>query len=376
MLSSGRLSRAIRLSVIGAVVILGLTAVLGGAVSGGATPGRTSTTRAMAATSPAVTVGMPFAGKWAYNQKVLPPYVDTCPGGGYSCPGLSSHPSVHKTDGGGDWATDLYAPAGTQVRLRVKISSGQLSYAWKTSTGCPDSTWILVKVDGAPVGTIYYSHLAKGATRSGPITNGMLLGRIADPSTDGNCNPGPHVHIELKNSRAGSYACWTDHGNPGVKLDEGTPIGVLGRPNAGRKSSCAASGSPPPNSHWVVAPTTTATAVLHDLDRTTRIFSHGICYRSRENFSLDFPKRLTISIFGVASQSNGPLRNGVKYATSFDENLEIQRLVAVLYDGHANLVGKQFVEFTGRRTGLFWIYELWNGYGPIAGSFVRGNFTC
>src|SRR5688500_12760864 len=54
-----------------------------------------------------VDVGMPFDGKWGYNVLVSPPYTD----------GNSSHPSVHARYGM-DWAADLYAGAGTQVRLR------------------------------------------------------------------------------------------------------------------------------------------------------------------------------------------------------------------------------------------------------------------
>src|SRR5438270_11538990 len=72
-------------------------------------------------TSQAV-VGMPFTGKWAWNASVMqpfPPYADTCPKGESNCPGYSSHPSVHHTPGGGDWATDLYAAEGTQVKLEV-----------------------------------------------------------------------------------------------------------------------------------------------------------------------------------------------------------------------------------------------------------------
>ena len=78
-------------------MILGLTALLSGAIASGVMLDRTSSARGAAATSSIVTVGIAFAGKWAYSQKVLPPYADTYPGRG-SCPGLSSHPSVHKTD--------------------------------------------------------------------------------------------------------------------------------------------------------------------------------------------------------------------------------------------------------------------------------------
>src|SRR5206468_6745675 len=64
------------------------------------------------ASTPQAVVGMPFVGQWAWNANVMqpfPPYVDSCPNGESNCPGLSSHPSVHHTPGGGNWATDVYA---------------------------------------------------------------------------------------------------------------------------------------------------------------------------------------------------------------------------------------------------------------------------
>lgn len=176
-------------------------------------------------------VGMPFDGKWAYNVPVKPvngKYNDV----------TSSHPSVHAAPGGGDWATDLYAPVGEPVKLHVS-SSGNLGFSWLSSSGCPSSTKIEVKVNGQPVGWIYYTHLA-GAVRSGPIKNGMTLGTVANPATDGGCNPGHHVHIELKNARSGTYACWTDHGLPGTAvLSEGTSLGVLGSSNKAKRQKCS-----------------------------------------------------------------------------------------------------------------------------------------
>jgi hypothetical protein len=57
-------------------------------------------------------VGMPFAGTWAWNTtNVTPPYTDN----------NSSHPSVHAKYYG-DWATDVYAKAGTAVKLNVKAN--------------------------------------------------------------------------------------------------------------------------------------------------------------------------------------------------------------------------------------------------------------
>jgi hypothetical protein len=64
--------------------------------------------------SESVDIGLPFTGKWAYNVPAGPPYDDIG----------ESHPAGHHTPGGGDWATDLYAPAGTPVRLRLSNPTG------------------------------------------------------------------------------------------------------------------------------------------------------------------------------------------------------------------------------------------------------------
>lgn len=180
---------------------------------------------AMAAPPPAQ-AGMPFTGQWAYNADVSPPYTDS----------NSSHPSVHHVPGGGDWGTDLYAPAGTAVKLRV-TSSGALTFSWRATTNgtCGRRTQLNVFVDGVHVGWLYYEHLS-GAVKSGAITNGMTLGTVANA---GACNAGPHIHVEFKN--ATNYACYTDNGRPGVKLSEGAALGMLGSANTGAKQACASS---------------------------------------------------------------------------------------------------------------------------------------
>jgi hypothetical protein len=170
------------------------------------------------------TIGMPFTGKWAYNADVKPPYTDS----------NSSHPSVHQNYYG-DWATDIYAAEGVPVKLHVSSSDGVLSFYWisRTSGLCGQRTVIGVKVNGVDVGSVYYEHLNSAVT-SGVITNGMTVGTV---HSWGVCNPGPHVHIELKNSSG--YACYLDKGNPGVTVQDEDLIGVLGSPNNGSKQPCA-----------------------------------------------------------------------------------------------------------------------------------------
>ena len=61
---------------------------------------------AYAANAKQAVVGMPFEGKWAYVNKVKPPYTDS----------NSSHPSVHNSYSF-QWATDLYASSDTEVKV-------------------------------------------------------------------------------------------------------------------------------------------------------------------------------------------------------------------------------------------------------------------
>lgn len=189
-----------------------------------------------AATAESAELGMPFAGKWAYNVVVGPPYNDA----------NSSHPSVHAIHGGADWATDLYAAPGTQVRLRVKNETGALSFSWKaTSTSCGTSTGVNIHVDGQLVGWIYFAHL-DGAVRSGPISNGMVLGRV----TGSGCIPAPHVHLEVR-ADSGNRACWTDKGNAGVTVADNSTIGKLGRTGATTaRAKCPASSGSVPFGHY------------------------------------------------------------------------------------------------------------------------------
>ncbi|HEV7454392.1 MAG TPA: hypothetical protein VGO07_03975, partial [Candidatus Saccharimonadales bacterium] len=189
-----------------------------------------------AATNQAV-IGMPFAGKWAWNASVMqpyPPYVDSCPSGASNCAGFSSHPSVHHTPGAGDWATDVYAAEGTAVKLDVTYQTGTtLTFSWKSVTSCGQSTAVNVIVDGTTVGWIYFAHINSAVT-TGAITNGMTLGTVHDWGA--NCNPGVHVHTEFKNTT--NHSCYADNGAPGVTLAYGDNLAVLGSNNTAAQDAC------------------------------------------------------------------------------------------------------------------------------------------
>lgn len=141
--------------------------------------------------------------------------------------------------GGGDWATDVYAAEGTAVKLDVTYQTGTtLTFSWKTtSTTCGQSTGVNVIVDGTTIGWLYFAHL-NGAVTSGAITNGMQLGTVHDWVVNGvHCNPGVHVHIEHKNTT--NYSCYVDNGQPGVTLNYGANLGVLGSSNTGAQQACS-----------------------------------------------------------------------------------------------------------------------------------------
>ncbi len=200
--------------------ILVILALLFGATAvtvGTATP-------AAADTTPEAVIGMPFTGKWAWNVGISPPYTDE----------NSSHPSVHHTPGGGDWATDIYASEGTAVRLMVPYATAALSFSWGTSsTSCGTSTRLNVFVGGTNVGWLYFAHL-QGAVTSGALTNGMTLGTVHNW---GGCNPGTHVHVEFHNTT--NHSCYVDLGNPGsTNVPLGDAFGVLGSSNAGTREAC------------------------------------------------------------------------------------------------------------------------------------------
>src|SRR5450631_2698333 len=70
------------------------------------------------AAHPVATVGMPFAGTWASNAFVAPPYTAT----------NSSYPAVTPANNGGDWSTDVWAGEGTPVILQVTGADGPVTF--------------------------------------------------------------------------------------------------------------------------------------------------------------------------------------------------------------------------------------------------------
>ena len=183
---------------------------------------------------------MPFTGNWAYN---IPTTASCGPSNSQT-----SHPQCHENYYG-DWGNDLHASEGTPVHFNVTSASGALTYTWGATTNgtCGERTRINVLVNGELVGTVYYEHL-QGAVKTGPITNGMTVGRV-HLHGQGSCNPGPHLHIEFRNPTG--FSCYYNKSTPqltaGMTVNEGDPIGRLGNNNATtNKQACAAPPPPPP----------------------------------------------------------------------------------------------------------------------------------
>ena len=249
-------------------------------------------------------IGMPFAGKWAYNVNVNPPYTDA----------NSSHPSVHAAPGGGDWATDLYASVGTDVKLNIPYATGSLTYSWaSSSTSCGQSTRLNIFVDGVNVGWLYFAHLNNAVT-SGAISNGMTLGTVKDW---GGCNPGPHVHVEFHN--ATNFSCYVDNGHPGVALTAGSNLGVLGSDNAAARQACSSVPSATVGSASKPAAVTYTTGAYSELNVFTRGGSH--IYKDTWNGSS----------WSGFSDMGGVNFVGDPYAVQFQSELDV---FALSSDGH------------------------------------------
>ncbi|BCB84441.1 hypothetical protein [Phytohabitans suffuscus] len=179
-------------------------------------------------------IGMPFEGRWGWNVEINPPYSDD----------NSSHPSVHHTPGGGDWAADIYAAAGKEVKLKA-TSSGNLSFTWGSASGsCGESRRVNVFVDESQVGWMYVTHLTNAASTASAPTEGMTIGKIANLSCNPGGSAGKHVHLEFKN--ISNHSCYTDNGKAGVLLSEGVGLGKLGSSNSSPRQACAATPPPPP----------------------------------------------------------------------------------------------------------------------------------
>jgi hypothetical protein len=188
-----------------------------------------------------IEIGMPFAGKWAYNVPASTPWDDDI---------NDSHPAAHDPVGSGDpdWATDLYAAAGTDLGIYFSGPAGtkvKANGTWDSScSGAGSGIKLDVYIDNTKVGQVTYAHLVKNtiddngshANNDGYYDNGAYIGEIVSGSSG--CYGGGHTHVEFNNVT--NHACYLDFGQPGSStISAGTAIGEIGSGNGGNQQVCA-----------------------------------------------------------------------------------------------------------------------------------------
>jgi hypothetical protein len=207
-----------------------------------------SASKATAAASDLATIGMPFDGKWAWNVPASGNWYDNV---------NDSHPATHENYAA-DWATDLYAAPGTNVRVWVLYATSaytlKITSVSDTSCGAGKRVRVGVFFGGQERGWVQYDHLNTAVTMGSNVSNGASLGTTSNWGLKScyqvSSDSGVHVHASMKNSGSG-YSCWADRGQPGgAVLASKSDLGMIGSPNNGIKQSCQGGfpthGSPTP----------------------------------------------------------------------------------------------------------------------------------
>lgn len=181
-------------------------------------PTPTPTPPATSGALPALNVQPPFSGTWNRFNTVNPPQ--------------------HSPLFGGDWATDVYAPAGTAVQVRAWPVSQQGAVQYKVvgiQNTCGNPANVAgqaVRVEffyqGIDVGWALYGHLDRVQVSVGQwIGHGQTLGYLRQWNNSScwqvNNGDGVHTHMEVYSNR--NFACYI--ARPwGAHLDY---WGVIGR---------------------------------------------------------------------------------------------------------------------------------------------------
>lgn len=227
---------------------------------------------AAAGNAESVQIGMPFSGKWAYN-------VLTTAGCG-SGANQTSHPSCHELYGY-QWAVDVYAPDGTEVKLKLSNATGALSYEFveKADGSCGHRFDIKVKVDSTWVGEIYFEHLKEEITSQAALDTAMSAGGGVVGKVDQTCHVGfAHTHLGFKNiSPSAGYSCYINHSTTthtaGMDLAEGTTLGWLGADGTDVQQVC--SGDQPGGQPPAPTPASPRPAVIQRPTGETDVVSIG-----------------------------------------------------------------------------------------------------
>lgn len=186
----------------------------------------------------------PFEGRWAaaQPQNIRPPFNDR----------TSSHPSAHIRPGGGDWATDLYAPAGTPVTLNIVSDIGPVEITrrstWDSCGVLGGGQGIALRVrsleSGAELGWISFAHLDNLNT-AGPYSDGTVLGTVTTESSVPSCFSGrTHAHFEMKSQMSAGKSCYGAFDQPGSSVGPADAIGGLGGFVNSRRTSCGITQTP------------------------------------------------------------------------------------------------------------------------------------
>lgn len=168
-----------------------------------------------------------------------------------------SHPSVHHTPWGGDWATDFYGYPGSPVRLDIReYSAGATAgtpYGVVLSNGssCASpydwagTAYQIALYDGAgsSVGWVLYAHVDTSGVGLYPVGSVLgantLLGYTAQYPWSYcyqvSTSAGVHTHVEAYNDH--DYACYVPRPSGSV-VAGGRALGGVGSNNTGPGQSC------------------------------------------------------------------------------------------------------------------------------------------
>lgn len=184
-------------------------------------------------------VGMPFDG---YLNRFAGTADDTSP-------------RIHHRVVGGNWATDLYAPAGTLVWYREQ--TGAVARVAAMTSACAAAGPTLggwqIQVDvssssGAYLGSVFYLHVGAPRVSVGQIIgDATVLGETVKWSPSAcyavNTDSGVHVHFEVRSGLGGS--CWAYEsgflgGYTGIaRIGAGDATGPCGGPIDVAHDDCA-----------------------------------------------------------------------------------------------------------------------------------------
>jgi hypothetical protein len=210
-----------------AIVIAGVAVIVTAVVSFG---------QPTSASGETAILGMPFSGRWAYN-------VDTLAACGPN-PGQTSHPTCHEIFSGSDWSTDLYAPDGANVNLRLSTSfTPNFVFVPTVDGSCGHRVVFKIRNGNTDIAKIYFDHLKNEVNSTAEIAIGRPVGQV-----DQTCHVGfSHTHLEVK-SLTGGYGCYTNYTTAsetaGFNLNEGDSLGNLVSGASGIRQACTNSGTP------------------------------------------------------------------------------------------------------------------------------------